>query len=107
MTLVTGLIEKGIESRGGKTREVIGTFGQMCSVETALPGIIHLLTTYEVDFKRALVENILAGGDSAARGMPVGMILGAHLGLDAIPGHWLKELNTRNKIQGLLDTLSK
>ena len=44
----------------------------------------------------------MAGGDSAARGMAVGMILGAHLGHDAIPAEWLNELKAGNRITELL-----
>ncbi|MGA2940205.1 MAG: ADP-ribosylglycohydrolase family protein, partial [Syntrophobacteraceae bacterium] len=42
-----------------------------------------------LNLREALVENVMAGGDSAARGLVVGMILGAHLGFEAIPSEWL------------------
>lgn len=101
------LVRKGIDSRGKETRGTIHAFGQMCSVEAALPGTVHLIATYENDFKRALVENVRAGGDSAARGMLVGMVLGAHLGMDALADFWLDELKTRNRIKDLLKTLNR
>ena len=79
----------------------------MCSVEAALPGTIHLISKYENDFKEALVENVMAGGDSAARGMLVGMVLGAYGGIDALPREWLKTLNARNRIEESLATLDR
>jgi ADP-ribosylglycohydrolase len=47
----------------------------------------------------------MAGGDSAARGMVVGMVLGAHLGLDAIPDAWLSALKPYRRIIELLDSI--
>ena len=47
----------------------------------------------------------MAGGDSAARGLLTGMILGAHLGLDAIPKDWLSDLKKHEHIVALLNTL--
>lgn len=95
------LVAKGLDSRGENTRETIAAFGQMCSVQAALPSAFHLIASYESDFKRALVENVLAGGDSAARGLVVGMVLGAHLGINAIPENWRTQLAAANRIQAL------
>ena len=92
------LIDKGLATSGNQTRATIKAFGQTCDTAAALPGVIHLSTTYENDLKSALIENVMAGGDSAARGMAVGMILGAHLGRQAIPDQWLKDLKAYNRI---------
>ena len=100
-------IALGLASQGKDTRTVIAEFGQMCSVEAATPGTIHLIVSYENNFKEALVENVMAGGDSAARGMFVGMVLGAYLGIDAIPSEWLDTLNARKRIEELLAGLDK
>ena len=62
------LVEDGLDSREMDTRQVIADFGQACSTESVLPGVIHLVARYTDDFEKALVENIMAGGDSAARG---------------------------------------
>ena len=101
----TDLIRQGIDSRNRDSRETIATFGQMCSAEAALPGTIHLICTYEGDYKKALIENVMAGGDSSARGMLLGMVLGARLGMDAIPAPWLSELKARARIEQFLNTL--
>ena len=64
--------------------------------------MVHLIAKYENDLKKALVENAMAGGDSAGRGLIVGFILGAHLGLEAIPNNWLSDLKAFNHISDLL-----
>lgn len=104
-TELAEFVEMGMASQGKDTRTVIAEFGQMCSVEAATPGAIHLIVSYENDFKEALVQNVMAGGDSAARGMFVGMVLGAYLGIDAIPSEWLATLNARERIEELLASL--
>jgi ADP-ribosylglycohydrolase len=100
-------ISLGLASQDKDTRTIIAEFGQMCSVEAALPGSIHLISKYENDLEEALVENVMAGGDSAARGMLVGMVLGAHHGIDALPKDWLDTLNAHDRIETSLATLDK
>lgn len=99
---ITQAVEKGIESRTLDTRTAIAGFGQMCSVGAALPATIHLIARYEDRFKEALVENAMAGGDSAARGMLAGFILGAHAGPDVIPKDWLADMIHIPEIEKLL-----
>ena len=106
-TDIADFISLGLASQDKDTRTIIAEFGQMCSVEAALPGTIHLITKYENDFKEALVENVMAGGDGAARGMLVGMVLGAYSGIEALPKDWLDTLNTRNRIDQLLIAIDK
>ncbi len=95
-------IRGGLDSGGKDTRTVIKKFGQMCGIAAALPGAIHLILTYPNDLKSALIENVMAGGDSAARGLVVGMLLGAHLGAAAIPEEWLMAMVRYPHIRGLL-----
>ena len=96
------LVEDGIDSREMDTRQAIADFGQMCSVEAALPGTVHIIARHEKDFKAAMVENAMAGGDSAARGMLAAMILGAYHGMEAIPGPWLEGLASRERVEQFL-----
>lgn len=95
-------IRGGLDTIGKETRPVIKRFGQMCGIAAALPGVIHLVATYENDLKTALIENVMAGGDSAARGLVTGMILGAHLGRQAIPEEWLTGMVRYAHITALL-----
>jgi ADP-ribosylglycohydrolase len=101
---ITSLITKGLTSRQRDTREAIAEFGQMCSVEAGLPAAVHLIARYGDDFKSALVENVMAGGDSSARGMLVGMVLGAAHGMAAIPEEWVSQLTAGERIGAILDT---
>lgn len=98
-------VEDGLDSAGVPTGPAIADFGQACAVEMGLPGAIHLIATYEDNFEDALVENIMAGGDSAARGMAVGMILGAYHGMAAIPRRWLADLKAESRICEMLDQI--
>ena len=100
-------ISEGMESVKMDTRQAILNFGQMCGTPAAFPSVIHLIAKYEDDLKEALVENVMAGGDSAARGLLVGLILGAHLGPEAIPKNWLSNLKQYQKIVDLLQPIGR
>lgn len=95
-------VEAGIASAGRDTVEAIGEFGQMCAAERALPGVVHLLVTYRDDYREAMIANTAAGGDSAARGLVAGMVLGARLGEDAVPAEWKEPLVHRERIEAAL-----
>ena len=99
---IASLVTMGLESRDRDTRETIAEFGQMCSVEAGLPGAVHLIARYADDFKAAMVENVMAGGDSSARGMMAGMVLGAAHGMAAIPENWKSEMTSGERITMLL-----
>lgn len=95
-------IQRGLQSIEKETREAILDFGQMCEVEAAFPSVIHLIAKYEKNLKEALIENAMAGGDSAGRGLLLGMVLGAHLGMGAIPEAWLADLKAYSEVMALL-----
>ncbi len=44
----------------------------------------------------------MAGGESASRAMVAGMVIGAHLGIEALPENWLKALKKGDDIRRLL-----
>jgi len=99
---VAGWVSTGLESAEGETLAVIADFGQACAISMAFPATVHLVARYEDDLEAALVENVMAGGDSAARGMAVGMLLGAWLGDEALPSAWLEQMNRTKQIDHLL-----
>ena len=100
-------VADGLNSVETDTRQTMLDFGQMCEIEAAFPCVVHLIARYENNLKEGLIENAMAGGDSAGRGLIVGMILGAHLGQDAIPHKWLNELKSYQEIVGLMDQIDR
>jgi ADP-ribosylglycohydrolase len=44
----------------------------------------------------------MAGGDNAARGMLIGLMMGVAHGSDWMPSHWLEQLSAREEIENLL-----
>ncbi len=101
-----GWVDAGLHSVAESTRSVIQRFGQMCDVGAGFPGVVHLIASYTEGVEDILVANVMAGGDSAARGLLAGTILGAAAGLDGIPAHWREALVQRRRIQELLDHLA-
>ena len=100
-----GWVDDGLKSADTDTRQAMLDFGQMCEMEAAFPCVIHLIARYEDNLSQGLIENAMAGGDSAGRGLVAGMILGAHLGLGAIPPRWLSELKAYARIVELMDKM--
>ncbi len=98
-------LRNSLELHDSSVRQTVKDFGQACSTAAALPGAVYTILQHENDLETALVETVLAGGDSAARGMVVGMILGAHLGIDNIPSSWLEEMVGYNQIKDALTQL--
>jgi ADP-ribosylglycohydrolase len=100
-------IQMGLKSTEQDSRQAILDLGQMCEIPAAFPGVVHLIAKYENDLKAALVENVMAGGDSAGRGLLVGLVLGAHLGMEAIPLEWLNDMKAYPQIVDMLTKIDK
>lgn len=73
--------------------KAIAQLGQSCAIDKALPSVIYLALKYSDDLPKAFSENAMAGGDNCARGLALGMLLGAALGEKAIPAKWKDDLN--------------
>ncbi|MGM0432464.1 MAG: ADP-ribosylglycohydrolase family protein [Spirochaetota bacterium] len=99
------LVEAGVNSSQEETTPSIKQFGQMCSAQRALPAAVHLLVRYSQSYREAMIANTAAGGDSAARGLLVGMVLGARGGYEAIPSEWIEPLVYRERIEKALETI--
>ena len=59
--------------------------GKASPTEGTLPGSVYFILKYKNDFLGAISSNSAVGGDNASRGVAIGMVLGAHLGVEAIP----------------------
>ena len=79
--------------------------GLTCHVPDAFPAICHLLMRHPNDGVAALTANVAAGGDSAARGMIMGMIHGAKPDAAPLPEHWLTDLRGYSEIQQLIKNI--
>jgi ADP-ribosylglycohydrolase len=67
-----------------------------------VPGVVHLIAKYQGDIKEALVQCVMTAGDSAARGALVGMVLGAHHGIDDLPKEWFDGMSAIGTIRECL-----
>jgi ADP-ribosylglycohydrolase len=87
------------------TSEAVAELGQSCPLPKALPSVLAILLRHGENLETALIENVHAGGDSAARGMALGIILGAAHGFHAVPERWIHSLNRQDQIEKFLKTV--
>ena len=80
----------------------LGKLGLTCHAQDAFQSTVYIIAKYADNFTGALIENTMAGGDSAARGMLVGMVLGAAHGTEVIPKPWIKRLRAGKEILELV-----
>jgi ADP-ribosylglycohydrolase len=102
---IVGWVQAGLQSAAEDSRSAIRRFGQMCAVAAAFPATVHLIAKFEDRLEEGLIENVMAGGDSAGRGLLAGLVLGAHGGPAALPERWCQALNARPEIERMLARL--
>lgn len=69
--------------------------GKASPTEGALPASLYFALKYEASgLEAALTANANVGGDSAVRGMTIGMLLGAVHGLEGMPERWTTGLRS-------------
>jgi len=96
-------IQDGMESRDKDTFEAIRTFGPACGVDGGFAGTIHLLFKYN-NVREMMEANARSGGDSSARGMIAGMILG---GISDERDALAEEMNAYPAIMELLSSFNQ
>lgn len=92
------MVGKVVEVESMDAGAAADSLGLGCPIVSALPVTLLLLDRFADDFELALVENVMAGGDNAARGLVLGMILGAHHGAEAIPDGWIDKLAAGERV---------
>ena len=90
----------------GKTEPI--KIGKASPTVGALPSALYFALRYQSDPEEGLIANANCGGDSAARGIVIGMLLGALPG-GALPAEhrWTVGLNALGKVQALMSALSE
>jgi ADP-ribosylglycohydrolase len=85
--------------------EAIGKLGRACPISAALPAVIFLVLKLGHDPEEAFIENAMAGGDNCARGLALGMLLGAAHGLEDLPKRWRDGLRATPMLESFLAAL--
>ena len=84
--------------------DAIAKLGPACSISSALPSVIYLALKHGENTEIALIENAMAGGDNCARGLALGMLLGAANGYTSMPEQWRNDLNGAAALHELIET---
>ena len=92
-------LKKATSVLSKNTVDAIGKLGPACSISSALPSVLYLALKYGDNTETAFIENAMAGGDNCARGLALGMLLGAANGLSSIPERWVNELNAHDLLR--------
>ncbi len=98
---------KGVRALKKSADESISGLGQSCNISNALPLTVWMALTYEDHPVEMLQHNALAGGDNAARGMVLGLLIAAQGKFDQLPESWTQGLNTLARINQALEELGK
>jgi ADP-ribosylglycohydrolase len=99
---VPAVLQKVKETGSLETTAAAKSLGLACPAPQAVPTLFMLLDRCGGEFETALIENVMAGGDNAARGLALGMILGVMHGKSAIPERWLQGLEAAPRIDAFL-----
>ncbi|MDR1701442.1 MAG: ADP-ribosylglycohydrolase family protein [Sporomusaceae bacterium] len=87
--------------------EAITELGEGWTGEEALAIAIYCSFKFPNDFRQAIIAAVNHSGDSDSTGAITGNILGAYLGVNAIPEEWLSVLELKEVIIQLADDLLK
>ena len=87
------------------TVNAISKLGPACSISSALPSVLYLALKHGNDIETAFIENAMAGGDNCARGLVLGMLLGAANGMASIPNYWIENLRARSDLVDFLNQI--
>jgi len=80
--------------------------GKSTAVAHAFPAALYFVLRYAASgYKDVVQANVLVGGDSSARAVPIGMIIGAYYGRAGIPLGWINGLTASGNVEKMLKPL--
>ena len=85
--------------------EAILRLGRGWVAEETLAIAVYCALKYSDDFEKAIIAAVNHGGDSDSTGAVTGNILGAYLGVEAIPPYYLEDLELRDIIEEVTEDL--
>lgn len=85
--------------------DAIREIGQGWVAEETLAIAVYCALKYSNDFEKAIIASVNHSGDSDSTGSVTGNILGAYLGLSAIPQKYLDKLELKDVITEIADDL--
>lgn len=85
--------------------DAIKKLGEGWVAEETLAIAIYCAIRFENDFEKAIIASVNHDGDSDSTGSVTGNILGAHLGMKAIPERFLTNLELKETILEIADDL--
>ncbi len=101
------LVEKAVDLAGSAADDLqaIHQLGEGWVGDEALAIAVYCAVKYSDDLERALIAAVNHRGDSDSTGAIAGNILGAYLGLDAIPQKFTDQLELKDVILEIADDL--
>ena len=101
------LMQQAVDlSQSGKAdRDAIHALGEGWVGDEALAIAVYCALKYQTDMEKALITAVNHKGDSDSTGAITGNILGAALGIDAIPEKFIDHLELKDTILELADDL--
>lgn len=100
-------LNTGRTAAEGDLDQEAGKLGLTCHIPEAFPLTLAIALSYQSDPAAGLSRNAMLGGDSAARGIMLGLLFGARHGLGAFPSEWVDQLNARPEVDALLTLLGQ
>lgn len=85
--------------------EAINQLGEGWVGEEALAISVYCALKYQGDFRKAVIAAVNHRGDSDSTGAITGNILGAYLGVSAIPADWVAKLELEKAVTQMADDL--
>ena len=87
------VLERAAEQHG----DTVESLGRNCHLPGSFQGALAAVLLAP-DYVSAVRANIAAGGDCCARANYLGAVLGAKLGIEAVPMEWIEKVTDIGKI---------